>query len=442
MRSTALVVASLVGGSYAFQPQCALQGLGVGRGAWAPPPSYSASSTARSVMSMGATGEELGAMSYRELQAECKLRGLPSSGKKDVLLERLNENAADVGAAPDADAAAAPTQDQVLAAAMASDISATAAAGAAGSGASISGEAPSLDDLLNMGVDLGLDLDLDLDLDAAPADAGAGAGAGASLADGDDDAILAAAAAADDDSFWAGLSDVLSPEGGNDDMVAKATGAPVRGGGRDTSIGAGGAEARGVDDMDFSWLDLPQEDSGLDPLVESDDEGGLGLGLGGGGGGGAAGSAEGVGSKLFAIFEEEIGGDEILPGREGAFSEATPEDVAAALADLAENVQVSTWLQSSTARRWSSISVEPTPPHLALPYLASPHVTSPRPNPSPSHSAGGTTTYSARTRHGGTWRRLVRSWKATRRSTPTCFARARRASSERRPKLCSRIWSR
>lgn len=149
MRSTALIVATLVGGSHGFQPQCSLHARGVGRGAWAPP-SHSGSTTARSVMSMGATGEELGAMSYRELQAECKLRGLPSSGKKDVLLERLNADAGASGAG-DADAGAGPTQDEILAAAMASDISATAAAGAASSGGSIAGEAPSLDDLLNMG---------------------------------------------------------------------------------------------------------------------------------------------------------------------------------------------------------------------------------------------------------------------------------------------------
>ena len=38
---------------------------------------------------MAASSDELEAMSYRELQAECKKRGLPAAGKKDALLQRL-----------------------------------------------------------------------------------------------------------------------------------------------------------------------------------------------------------------------------------------------------------------------------------------------------------------------------------------------------------------
>ena len=33
----------------------------------------------------------LSALSYRELQAECKARGLPASGKTEVLRQRLEE---------------------------------------------------------------------------------------------------------------------------------------------------------------------------------------------------------------------------------------------------------------------------------------------------------------------------------------------------------------
>ena len=35
--------------------------------------------------------ERLSALSYRELQAECKARGLPASGKTEVLRQRLEE---------------------------------------------------------------------------------------------------------------------------------------------------------------------------------------------------------------------------------------------------------------------------------------------------------------------------------------------------------------